>query len=53
MWLAALWRAKIVPERVILIDDIATTAKTLPQFPQLWAAMLTGHRPTVDSIGIL
>jgi 3-phosphoshikimate 1-carboxyvinyltransferase len=22
------------------VDDIATTAKTLPQFPQLWAAML-------------
>jgi 3-phosphoshikimate 1-carboxyvinyltransferase len=35
------------------IDDIATTAKTLPQFPQLWAAMLAGERPTVDSIGIL
>ncbi len=35
------------------IDDIATTAKTLPQFPSLWAAMLAGRRPTVDSIGIL
>ncbi|MDF1479652.1 3-phosphoshikimate 1-carboxyvinyltransferase [Leifsonia sp. H3M29-4] len=35
------------------IDDIATTAKTLPQFPELWAAMLAGTRPTVDSIGIL
>lgn len=35
------------------IDDIATTAKTLPQFPRLWAAMLAGHRPAADSIGIL
>ncbi|MEZ5190574.1 MAG: 3-phosphoshikimate 1-carboxyvinyltransferase [Schumannella sp.] len=24
------------------IDDIATTGKTLPEFPQLWAAMLRG-----------
>jgi 3-phosphoshikimate 1-carboxyvinyltransferase len=24
------------------IDDIATTAKTLPEFPQLWADMLRG-----------
>ena len=23
------------------IDDIATTAKTLPQFPELWASMLS------------
>jgi 3-phosphoshikimate 1-carboxyvinyltransferase len=35
------------------IDDIATTAKTLPQFPELWAAMLAGARPSLDSIGIL
>ncbi|MGV8884189.1 MAG: 3-phosphoshikimate 1-carboxyvinyltransferase [Microbacteriaceae bacterium] len=28
----------------VLIDDIATTAKTLPQFPQLWLAML-GQSP--------
>jgi 3-phosphoshikimate 1-carboxyvinyltransferase len=25
------------------IDDIATTAKTLPEFPQLWADMLAGQ----------
>ena len=25
------------------IDDIATTAKTLPEFPQLWTDMLAGH----------
>ena len=35
------------------IDDIATTAKTLPQFPELWAAMVDGRRPTADPIGIL
>lgn len=28
------------------IDDIGVTAKTLPQFPELWRAMLAG-RPTV------
>jgi 3-phosphoshikimate 1-carboxyvinyltransferase len=27
----------------VLIDDIATTAKTLPQFPQLWTELLYGH----------
>ena len=27
----------------VQVDDIATTAKTLPQFPQLWAAMLAGN----------
>ncbi|MGH3530834.1 MAG: 3-phosphoshikimate 1-carboxyvinyltransferase [Mycobacterium sp.] len=26
------------------VDDIATTAKTLPQFPQLWADMVQGSR---------
>jgi 3-phosphoshikimate 1-carboxyvinyltransferase len=26
----------------VLIDDIATTAKTLPQFPELWREMLSG-----------
>ncbi|MCU1580452.1 MAG: aroA [Rhodoglobus sp.] len=25
------------------VDDIGTTAKTLPQFPELWAAMLAGR----------
>ena len=27
----------------VQVEDIATTAKTLPQFPQLWAAMLAGN----------
>ena len=27
----------------IEIDDIATTSKTLPEFPQLWAGMLAGE----------
>jgi 3-phosphoshikimate 1-carboxyvinyltransferase len=32
-----------VPE--VTVDDIATTAKTLPAFPQLWAQMLSGQDP--------
>jgi 3-phosphoshikimate 1-carboxyvinyltransferase len=28
----------------VLIDDIATTAKTLPQFPELWTGSLLGLR---------
>ncbi|MDP3209087.1 MAG: 3-phosphoshikimate 1-carboxyvinyltransferase, partial [Rhodoglobus sp.] len=35
------------------IDDIATTAKTLPQFPELWSGMLSEPHATVDSIGII
>ncbi|MEQ1734816.1 MAG: 3-phosphoshikimate 1-carboxyvinyltransferase [Rhodoglobus sp.] len=35
------------------IDDIATTAKTLPQFPELWSSMLAEPHATVDSIGII
>jgi 3-phosphoshikimate 1-carboxyvinyltransferase len=27
----------------VAVDDIATTAKTLPEFPRLWADMLTGQ----------
>jgi 3-phosphoshikimate 1-carboxyvinyltransferase len=27
----------------VSVDDIATTAKTLPQFPQMWADMLAGQ----------
>jgi len=27
----------------VTVDDIATTAKTLPEFPQLWADMLAGQ----------
>jgi 3-phosphoshikimate 1-carboxyvinyltransferase len=26
----------------VFVDDIATTSKTLPQFPELWRAMLSG-----------
>ncbi len=40
-----------VPE--VEIDDIATTAKTLPQFPELWSSMLAAPSATVDSIGII
>ncbi len=29
----------------VQVDDIATTAKTLPQFPQLWAHMLADQGP--------
>jgi 3-phosphoshikimate 1-carboxyvinyltransferase len=28
------------------VENIATTAKTLPDFPRLWAAMLAGEDPT-------
>ncbi|MFM9877540.1 MAG: 3-phosphoshikimate 1-carboxyvinyltransferase [Rhodoglobus sp.] len=35
------------------VDDIATTAKTLPQFPALWATMLSEPHATVETIGIL
>jgi 3-phosphoshikimate 1-carboxyvinyltransferase len=30
----------------VTVDDIATTGKTLPEFPQLWAQMLAGQGPT-------
>ncbi|HUL98445.1 MAG TPA: 3-phosphoshikimate 1-carboxyvinyltransferase, partial [Mycobacterium sp.] len=30
----------------VAVDDVATTAKTLPSFPQLWADMLAGRDPT-------
>ncbi len=33
------------------IDDIATTAKTLPQFTRLWGTML-GDRPPVDPLEV-
>lgn len=32
----------------VQIDDIATTAKTLPQFPELWSAMLVPRAGSVD-----
>ena len=34
------------------IDDIATTSKTLPQFPELWARILGTPSTTVESVGI-
>ena len=37
----------------IEVDDIATTAKTLPQFVQLWTSMLRIPQKQVDSIEIL
>ncbi len=33
------------------IEDIATTAKTLPQFPQMWADMLAGQMATDPEAG--
>jgi 3-phosphoshikimate 1-carboxyvinyltransferase len=33
----------------VTVDDIATTAKTLPQFPQLWASLVTPP-PAVESV---
>ncbi|WP_231976643.1 3-phosphoshikimate 1-carboxyvinyltransferase [Mycobacterium sp. E740] len=32
----------------VAVEDIDTTAKTLPGFPQLWAEMLAGQTPEVD-----
>jgi 3-phosphoshikimate 1-carboxyvinyltransferase len=29
----------------VTVDDVATTAKTLPDFPRMWAAMLAGEDP--------
>jgi 3-phosphoshikimate 1-carboxyvinyltransferase len=37
----------------VAIDDIATTAKTLPQFPALWLDLVRGPRAGVDAAGIL
>ncbi len=37
----------------VAIDDIGTTAKTLPQFPALWHDLLRGPHATVDTVGIL
>lgn len=31
------------------VDDIGTTAKTLPEFPQLWSDLLRGTRPAEES----
>ncbi|WP_394769073.1 3-phosphoshikimate 1-carboxyvinyltransferase [Lacisediminihabitans sp.] len=38
----------------ILVDDIGTTAKTLPQFVELWMGRLLGlSKPSVDPLGLL
>lgn len=38
----------------VLIDDIATTAKTLPQFPELWKGPLLGQVSAAsDPLGLL
>ena len=29
----------------VTVDDVETTAKTLPEFPRMWAAMLAGEDP--------
>jgi 3-phosphoshikimate 1-carboxyvinyltransferase len=39
-----------VPE--VEVEDIGTTAKTLPDFPQLWADMLAGQVGDSDARGI-
>ncbi len=33
----------------VRVDDIGSTAKTLPQFPELWATMLAGTTPRGDA----
>ncbi|MCK9894889.1 3-phosphoshikimate 1-carboxyvinyltransferase [Frankia sp. AgB32] len=33
----------------ILIDDIATTGKTVPDFPRMWTAMLASDAPAPDA----
>jgi 3-phosphoshikimate 1-carboxyvinyltransferase len=41
----------VVPD--VLVDDIGTTAKTMPEFPQLWQAMLDGspgHGPAPEAL---
>ncbi|HEV7951469.1 MAG TPA: 3-phosphoshikimate 1-carboxyvinyltransferase [Glaciihabitans sp.] len=38
----------------VAVDDIGTTSKTLPQFPELWTGTLLGMTPpAVDPIGLL
>jgi 3-phosphoshikimate 1-carboxyvinyltransferase len=38
----------------ILVDDIGATAKTLPQFVELWMGRLLGlSKPSVDPLGLL
>ena len=37
----------------VTVDDVGTTAKTLPEFPQLWADMLAGQDPQPREAGRL
>ena len=38
----------------VLVDDIATTAKTLPQFPELWTGSLLGlHSRSADPLDLI
>ncbi|PRY69520.1 3-phosphoshikimate 1-carboxyvinyltransferase [Glaciihabitans tibetensis] len=38
----------------VTVDDISTTAKTLPQFPELWSGPLLGNAPAGSaSLGLL
>jgi len=34
----------------VLVDDIATTAKTLPQFPALWAELVQDPDEVVTTV---
>jgi 3-phosphoshikimate 1-carboxyvinyltransferase len=31
----------------VAVEDVGTTAKTLPDFPRMWADMLTGQVPEI------
>ena len=33
----------------LVLENVATTAKTLPQFPQRWTGMLAGEAATADA----
>jgi 3-phosphoshikimate 1-carboxyvinyltransferase len=35
----------------VQVEDIGTTSKTMPDFPQLWEAMLTPGRQTEQARG--
>ncbi len=36
----------------VVVDDIGSTAKTLPQFPELWTRMLHGPAPAANPLGL-
>jgi 3-phosphoshikimate 1-carboxyvinyltransferase len=35
----------------VVVENVGTTAKTLPEFPELWAAMLAGRTPAARPAG--